>query len=81
MDEGSPSHTAADGTPTTWYGLGPTHWGGDISHVVGELDESFDWLGYGKSVRLLISGWEQMPAEVRGELGDRKAGHRDQLRV
>lgn len=50
-DLGSPSHVAADGTPTTWYGLAPWHWGGDAAHVFGERDEAIDWYGIGQSVR------------------------------
>ncbi len=70
-DLGSPSHVAADGTPTTWYGLAPWHWGGDASHVLGERDEAFDWYGIGQSVRNLIGGWIQgMPPEYASRLGD-----------
>jgi hypothetical protein len=55
-DLGSPSHLGSDGTPTTWPGLAPWHWGSDLSHVLGEDDESIDWAGIGQSVRNQIAG-------------------------
>ena len=72
MDMGSPTHTATDGTPTTWPGLGPTHWFDDLTHIMGEHDEAQDWYGIGRSVRLMVAAFFQAisPDEsVAGLLG------------
>jgi RHS repeat-associated protein len=63
----SPSHSAPDGTPTTWNGIFGE---GALGHVMGERDESLDWYGIGQSVRNLIAGFVQAFPEDASKLGD-----------
>jgi hypothetical protein len=62
-DMGDPMHMAGD-TPITYSGgLRET-----VLHVMGEIDESVDWLALGQTIRLAIAGFsEAFPDRARAE--------------